>query len=154
MHRTLPSALEKLPFYLELIFLSIWELYFIESLWLGVGNILCLRSRVFGQWNRCTIEFCLRLLFMISRYHVMRLWKYNSFFTTLDFCCCCCSVTHSCPALCDPMDCSMPAFPIASHLLEFAQVHIHGISDAIQPSHPLTPSSNSALNLSQHQRGF
>ena len=52
------------------------------------------------------------------------------------------------------MDYSMPALPTASLLLEFAQVHIHGISDAIQPSHPLTPSSTSALNLSQHQRHF
>ena len=52
------------------------------------------------------------------------------------------------------MDFRMPALPIASHLLEFAQVHVHGISDAIQPSHPLTPSSTSALNLPQHRRHF
>ena len=47
------------------------------------------------------------------------------------------------------MDCSMPDLPILHHLLEFAQIHIHCIGDAIQPSHPLTPSS-SALNLSLH----
>ena len=40
------------------------------------------------------------------------------------------------------------------HLPEFAQVHVHCISDAVQPSHPLTPSSPSALNLSQHQGLF
>ena len=62
---------------------------------------------------------------------------------------CCCSVTQSWPTLCGPMDCSMPDLPILHHLLEFAQIHIHCIGDAIQPSHPLTPSS-SALNLSLH----
>ena len=44
--------------------------------------------------------------------------------------------------------------PVPLHLLEFNQVHVHGISDAIQPSHPLTPSSPPALNLSQHQGLF
>ena len=44
--------------------------------------------------------------------------------------------------------------PVPYHLLEFVQVHVHCISDAIQPSHPLKPSSPSALNLSQHQGLF
>ena len=52
------------------------------------------------------------------------------------------------------MDCSMPGLPVPHHLLEFAQVHIHCISDAIQPSHPLMPSSPSVLSLSQHQGLF
>ena len=52
---------------------------------------------------------------------------------------CCCSVTQSCPALCDPMDCSMPDFPVLHHLLEFAQSHVHPVSDAIQPSHLCYP---------------
>jgi len=43
---------------------------------------------------------------------------------------------------------------ISHHLLEFARVDVHCISDAVQPSHPLMPSSPSALNLSQHQRLF
>ena len=53
-----------------------------------------------------------------------------------------------------PMDCSMPSLPVHHHLPEFAQVQVHCIDDAIQPSHPLTPSSPSALNLSQHQGLF
>ena len=65
---------------------------------------------------------------------------------------CCRSVAQSCPTLCDPMDCSMPGLPVPHHLPEFAQVHVYCISDAIQPSHPLTPSS--AFNLSQHQGLF
>ena len=60
------------------------------------------------------------------------------------------SVTQSCPNLCDPMDCSMPGFPIYHQLLELAQTHVHQVGDAIQPSHSLsTPSL--AFNLSQHQ---
>ena len=63
------------------------------------------------------------------------------------------SVAQSCPALCDPMNCSMPGLPVHRQLLEFTQTHVHGLSDVIQPSHPLSPPSPLALNLSQHQ-GF
>ena len=66
---------------------------------------------------------------------------------------CCCSVAESCPTLCDPMDCSMPCFPVFHCLQEFAQTHVHCVCDAIQPSHPLSPGSP-ALNLSQHQGLF
>ena len=47
------------------------------------------------------------------------------------------SVTQSCPTLCDPMDCSMPGFPVHHQLPELAQTHVHRVGDAIQPSHPL-----------------
>ena len=50
--------------------------------------------------------------------------------------CCCCSVTKSCLTLCDPMDCSMPGSSILHYLLEFAQIHVHWVSDAILPSLP------------------
>ena len=49
--------------------------------------------------------------------------------------CCCCLVKKSFPALCHPMDCSMPGSPVLHYLLEFAQTHVHGVDDAIQPSH-------------------
>ena len=61
---------------------------------------------------------------------------------------CCCLVTQSCPTLCDPMDCSTPGFPVLRYLLEFVQTHVHWVSDAIQPSHPLLPPSPLTLNLS------
>ena len=67
---------------------------------------------------------------------------------------CCCSVAQLCPTLCNSMDCSMPGLPVPHHLPEFVQVRVHCIGDAIQPSHPLTPSSPSALNLSQHKGLF
>ena len=63
----------------------------------------------------------------------------------------CCLVTQLCLTLCDPIDCSMPGLPVPQHLPKFAQIHVHCIGDAVQPSYPLMPSS-SALNLSQHQR--
>ena len=64
------------------------------------------------------------------------------------------SVTQSRPTLCDPMDCSMPAFPVHHQLLEFIQTHVHRVSDAIQPSHPLSSPSPPAPNPSQHQSLF
>ena len=62
---------------------------------------------------------------------------------------CCCSVTQSCPTLCDPMDCSMPGFPVLHHLLQFAQIHVHWVGGTIQPSHPLL-SPSPAFNFSHH----
>ena len=52
------------------------------------------------------------------------------------------------------MDCSTPGFPVLHYLLEFAQIHVHWVSDAIQPSHSLSSPSPPALNLSQHQGLF
>ena len=55
--------------------------------------------------------------------------------------------------LCDTMDCSKPGLPVLHHLPEFAQTHVHRVSDAIQLSHPLS-SPSPAFNLSQHQGLF
>ena len=51
------------------------------------------------------------------------------------------SVTQSCPTLCDPMNRSTPGLPVRHQLLEFTQTHVHRVSDAIQPSHPLSSPS-------------
>ena len=64
------------------------------------------------------------------------------------------SVAQSCPTLCDPMNCSTTGLPVHHHLLEFTQTHVHRVSDAIQPSHPLLSPSPPALNPSQHQSLF
>ena len=48
-------------------------------------------------------------------------------------------VAQSCPTLCDPTDYSTPGLPVPHHLPKFAHIHVHCISDAIQPSHPLMP---------------
>ena len=52
--------------------------------------------------------------------------------------CCCCSVVNLCLTLCDPMGCSSPGFPVLHYLPEFAQTHAPWVSDATQPSHPLS----------------
>ena len=64
------------------------------------------------------------------------------------------SVTQSCPTLCDPMNCSTPGLPVHHQLLKSTQTHVHQVSDAIQPSHPLLSPSPPAPNPSQHQGLF
>ena len=56
--------------------------------------------------------------------------------------------------LCDPMNRSTPGLPVHHQLPEFTQTHVHGVSDAIQPSHPLSSPSPPAPNPSQHQSLF
>ena len=64
------------------------------------------------------------------------------------------SVPQLCPTLCDPVDCSTPGFPVHHQLPELAQTHVHQVSDAIKPSHPLSSPSPTAFNLSQYQSLF
>ena len=61
------------------------------------------------------------------------------------------SVAQSCPTLYDPMNRSTPGLPVHHQLLEFTQTHVHQVSDAIQPSHPLLSPSPPAPSPSQHQ---
>ena len=89
-----------------------------------------------GIWKNCT-DFTVRLL------------RVQTSPLTL-----CCSVTQSYLTLCNPRDCSTPGFPVLHHLLELAQTQVHQVSDAIQPSHPVSTHSPPALNLSQHQGLF
>ena len=64
------------------------------------------------------------------------------------------SVAQSCPALCDPMNRSTPGLPVHHQLSEFTQTHVHRVSNAIQPSHPVSSPSPPAPNASQHQSLF
>ena len=61
------------------------------------------------------------------------------------------SVTQSCLTLCDPMNSSTPGLPVHHQFPEFTQTHVHWVSNAIQPSHPLSSPSPPAPNPSQHQ---
>ena len=63
-------------------------------------------------------------------------------------------VTQSCLTLFDPMHCSTPGFPVHQQLLELAQTHVHRVSDAIQPSHPLSSSFSSCLQSFPASRSF
>ena len=64
------------------------------------------------------------------------------------------SVTQSCLTLCNPMNCSTPGLPVHHQLPEFTKTHVHRVSDAIQPSHPLSSPSPPAPNTSQNQSLF
>ena len=71
-----------------------------------------------------------------STLHLWCIWLLS-----LLYCEICCPVTK-CLTLYDPMDWSMPGFPVLHYLLEFSQTHVYWVSDAIQPSHPVTPFSH------------
>jgi len=64
------------------------------------------------------------------------------------------SVAQSCPTLCDPMNHSTPGLLVHHQFPEFTETHVHRVSDAIQPSHPLSSPSPPAFNISQHQGLF
>ena len=64
------------------------------------------------------------------------------------------SIAQLCTTLCDPMNRSTPGLPVHHQLTEFTQTHVHRVSDAIQPSHPLSSPSPPAPNSSQHQSLF
>ena len=64
------------------------------------------------------------------------------------------SVTQLCPTICNPMNRSTPGLPVHHQLLEFTKTHVHQVSDAIQPSHPLSSPSPPAPNPSQHHSLF
>ena len=64
------------------------------------------------------------------------------------------SVAQLCPTLCNPMNCSTPGLPLHHQLPELTQTHVHWVSDAIPPSHPLSSPSPPTFNLSQLQGLF
>ena len=84
------------------------------------------------------------------RHKLKKVGETNRLFSSVQFS----SVAQSCPTLCDPMNCSTPGLPVDHQLLEFTQTHIHRVSDAIQPSHPLLSPFPPAPNPSQHQSLF
>ena len=63
-------------------------------------------------------------------------------------------VIQSCPTLCDLMNGSTPGLPVHHQLPGFTQTHVHRVSDAIQPSYPLSSPSPPTFNLSQRQGLF
>ena len=79
--------------------------------------------------------------------------KLGQLFYLLNWTTVCCSVAELCLTLCNPMDCSTLGFPVLHYFLNFAQTLFHRVSDAIQPSHPLS-SPSPVFNLSQHQGLF
>ena len=105
-------------------------------------TVLVLEKETFGG-QITFLHFCLKIpVFVIG---IFRPLSVNFSNATDD---------NSSLTLCDPMNHSTPGLPVHHQLLEFTQTHIHRVGDAIQPSHPLSSSSPSALNPSQHQGLF
>ena len=117
---------------------------------LGVNKVqvsVCISA---GVLEGCSISFYLEAW----QQHLQSGESQLAFLVLLAFCCLISAVAQLCLTLCNPMDCSTPGFPVLHHLPELAQTHVHGVSDAIQPSHPLLSPSSPAFNLSQHQGLF
>ena len=96
----------------------------------------------------CSIYLC---LFCCLAYRVIITIFLNSIYMhSVQFS----SVAQLCPTLCDPINRSMPGLPVHHQLPEFTQTHVHRVSEAIQPSHPLSPPSPPAANPSQRQNLF
>ena len=115
------------------------------------GNQGCLLSKWTLTWH---FHFLALLECFLS---ALRVWGLDPgpFLRVKFLCCCfCCWVTKSFLTLCNPMDCSAPCFPVLHYLPEFAQIHVHWVGDAIQPSHRLLTPSPNALNLFQVQALF
>ena len=79
------------------------------------------------------------------RFTISTLGMFCFFFKTFKFCQIR-SVAQSCLTFCEPMNCSTPGLPVHHQLLEFTETHVHRVSDAIQPSHPLLSPSPPAPN--------
>ena len=77
-------------------------------------------------------------------------YTHESVFLSVQFC----SVIQACLTLCNPMNCKTSGLPVHHQLPEFTQTHDHWVSDAIQPSHPLSSPSPPAFSVSQHQSFF
>ena len=130
-------------------------MWFRNLLQLSVNNPRwCPRPRE-RRWSTGNNTYALDFRILCLADHFVKLWwpSGNKPCLLWSFCCYC-SVVQSYPTLCDPMDCSSPGFHVLHRLLEFAQTHVHWVGDVTQPSHPLSPPSPPALNLSQHQGLF
>ena len=115
--------------------------HFMANRWGNSGNsdrVYFLGSKIIADGD-CSHE--IKRLLLLERKAITNLVQFSS-------------VAQSCPTLCDPMDHSTPGLPVHHQLLEFTQTHVHRVSDAMQPSHPLSSPSPPAPNPSQHQSLF
>ena len=133
--------------------------YYIKNLYLGctvdpftaqeLGH-LCLTIKIYVQLWSVLMSTVLYLGLQPSSVCVVLWCVLNETICSVQFS----SVSQPCPTLCDPMNRSTPHLPVHHQLLEATQTQVHQVSDAIQPSHPLSSPSPPALNLSQHQGLF
>ena len=144
---TLPLYLEWRRFRRIDLIANYWLVYLSEGAKLETSIILCYRQ--IGWTFNSTINWTCFCKYAAGPVPEPSLLPSRQLYS-----CCCCSVPKLYLTLCDPMDCSTPGFPVLYHLPEFAQTHVHWVSDAVQPSHPLSSPSPPAFNLSQQQGLF
>ena len=99
--------------------------------------------------RKCSSFILLQVVDQFSQHHLLKRLSFFHCIRTSYF-----LVPKSCPALCNPMDSSIPGSSVLCYLPEFGQIHVHLVNDAILPSHPLPPLSLIAFKLSQHQGIF
>ena len=114
----------------------------------GVGGHALLRGIFPPQRLNTGLLHCRQILYQLSHNRSRKNTGVGSLSVQFS------SVAQSCPTLCDPMNHSMPSLPVHHQLPEFTQTYVHRVSDAIQPSHPLSSPSPPAPNPSQHQSLF
>ena len=89
-------------------------------------------------------------VFVRMLFQILLHWKYWLWWLSVHFS----SVAQLCPTLCHSMNCSTPGLPVHHQLLELTQTHVHRVSDAIQPSHPLSSPSPPAPQSLQASESF
>ena len=114
----------------------------------GVGCHFLLQGIFLTQGSKpCLLRllYCRQIL-----YHRATREAHHTWLSSVQFS----SAAQSCPTLCNPMNRSTPGLPVHHQLQEFTQTHVHRVSDAIQPSYPLSSPSLPAPNPSQHHSLF
>ena len=104
----------------------------------------------FCLFSYCYIRIILAVVYITYITNILQISVLSLFimsFSSVHF-------AQSCLTVCDPTNFSTPGFLVHHKLPELAQTHIHQVSDAIQPSHPLSSPSPPTFNLSQHQGLF
>ena len=122
----------------ELLYYSVCFLCFSFDQWVSWACVLHRDSRVSREKKKKKTEICESSQSCIVLYCTYGSDQFSS-------------VAQMYQTLCDPVDNSTQSFPVHHQLPELTQTHVHWVSDAIQPSHPLSSPSPPALNLSQHQ---
>ena len=138
------------PIYISRTFIAILD-------WERLEQIMVAQKLACWNWvkprrmlSAASFEACTRGSLCKVEYYVCSCFLFKGETNSVQFN----SVAQSYLTLCDPMDWSVPGFPVHDQLLKFAQTHVHRVSDAIQLPHYLLSPSSPAFNLSQHQGLF
>ena len=146
---------ERLLFSISKIFIELWlcrencmKIYCGQNARVIITGLSSDGDNLLKNWKHNSFSFFYGLFFLFRMAFYKLPFIHSQTFIQFS------SVAQLCPTLCDPMNRSRPGLPVHHQLLEFTQTHVHRVSDAIQPSHPLSSPFPPALNLSQHQGLF